>query len=103
MFARRPEAAEDLRAVAARLDMPVVVESWGIAEQGLLADVVVSTVPSGVADRLVGMVPEAPGVLLDVVYDLPADRARRSLAAPGRHRSAGSTSSCTRRPGRSSS
>ncbi len=47
----------------------MAVESWGIAEQGLLADVVVSTVPSGVADRLVGMVPEAPGVLLDVVYD----------------------------------
>ncbi|MET0741643.1 MAG: shikimate dehydrogenase [Candidatus Nanopelagicales bacterium] len=69
VFVRRPDAADELRAVGARLGMPVTIESWAIAEQGLLADVVVSTVPSGVADRLVGMVPEAPGVLLDVVYD----------------------------------
>jgi shikimate dehydrogenase len=68
-FVRRPAAAGDLGAVAERLGLRLAVESWAVAEQGLLADVVVSTVPSGVADRLVGMVPAAPGVLLDVVYE----------------------------------
>ncbi len=62
---RRPAAAESVLAVAAA-DEGVIVD-WEHAE--LDADLVISTVPTGVADGLVERVPASPGWLFDVVYD----------------------------------
>ncbi|MFC5998173.1 shikimate dehydrogenase [Quadrisphaera sp. GCM10027208] len=52
---------------AERLGVEVRPTEW-VGGVDLQADVVVSTVPAGVADVLVEAVPPAPGVLLDVVY-----------------------------------
>jgi shikimate dehydrogenase len=66
---RRPESASDLERTASGVGVRLVVRPWAEAADSLAADVVVSTVPRGVADELVSAVPEAPGTLLDVVYD----------------------------------
>jgi len=68
-YARRPAAAADLARTAAAVGVPLVVRPWAEAAEGLDADVVVSTVPVGIADPLAAAVPLAPGTLLDVVYD----------------------------------
>jgi shikimate dehydrogenase len=66
---RRPEAATDLERTALAVGVEVVVRPWSEAADSLGADVVVSTVPRGVADPLAGAVPRERGTLLDVVYD----------------------------------
>jgi shikimate dehydrogenase len=64
VYARRPEAVEELRTVG----VPVTAAPWTEAARCGDADVVISTVPKGVADGLaVHWRPET--VLLDVVYD----------------------------------
>jgi shikimate dehydrogenase len=68
-YARRPEATDGLRETAAAVGVGLEVRPWAEAAAGLTADVVVSTAPKGAADALVPDVPDAPGVLLDVVYD----------------------------------
>ena len=76
-YARRPAAAADLARTAAAVGVPLVVRPWAQAAEGLDADVVVSTVPVGVADPLAAAVPLVPGTLLDVVYDpWPTELAR---------------------------
>ncbi len=69
VHARRPEATGDLQETAARSGVRVEVRGWDLAEGDLAVDVVVSTTPSGASDGLAALVPERPGVLLDVVYD----------------------------------
>ena len=68
-YVRRPEAGEELVATGSAVGVEVEVRPWDAAGEALDAATVVSTVPRGVADPLVGAVPAAPGVLLDVVYD----------------------------------
>ena len=68
-YVRRPEAADDLRAVAERLGLALSVAPWADAQQGMVSGLVVSTVPAGAADDLRHAVPVLPGTLLDVVYD----------------------------------
>ncbi|MBI1377152.1 MAG: shikimate dehydrogenase [Frankiales bacterium] len=68
-YARRPGAADDLRATAEAVGVALEVRPWDQAGSGLNAGVVVSTVPRGVADALSGAVPARAGTLLDVVYD----------------------------------
>lgn len=68
-YARRPEAAGDLRATAEAVGVILEVRPWSDAAAGLGADVVVSTVPRGAGDALAQDVPATPGTLLDVVYD----------------------------------
>ena len=68
-YARRPQAADDLRRAATAVGVALDVLAWAGAAAGLTADVVVSTVPSGAADPLAGSVTAVPGTLLDVVYD----------------------------------
>jgi shikimate dehydrogenase len=85
VVARRPDAAEDLREVAASLGVELVVAGWDAAQDHLGAPIVISTVPSGAADRLAALVPAAPGVLLDVVYEpWPTPLAARWSAHGGR-------------------
>ena len=68
VVARRPQAAAEFAALADALDVTLAVEPWRNAAQWLGADIVISTVPVGVADGLALAVPGEPGVLLDVVY-----------------------------------
>ena len=66
VVARRPEAAGEIQAVGQRLLVAVQVVPWGDAAAALTADVVISTVPAGVADALTP--PAEPGLLFDVIY-----------------------------------
>jgi len=68
VVARRPEAAEDVAQVGARLMVAVDVRPWADATDALGADVVISAVPAGAADGLVGALPGRPQLLFDVVY-----------------------------------
>jgi shikimate dehydrogenase len=63
-----PSRARSFVAPGARARVQVAAEPWERAEEALLADVVVATVPAGGADELAGAVPAGAGALLDVVY-----------------------------------
>jgi shikimate-5-dehydrogenase len=66
VYARRAEAVDGLRTVG----VPLTAAPWADAAACGEADVVISTVPRGVADRLGPAVSWRPStVLLDVVYD----------------------------------
>ena len=70
VVARRAEAVEQLAPVAVALGLDLVHRPWPEAAQALsTANLVVSTVPAGVADPLAGEVYWRPdAVLLDVLY-----------------------------------
>ena len=70
IYARRPEAVDELRRVAAALGLGLSHVDW-VAAAGLgSAALVISTVPKGVADPLAGAVRWRPGtVLFDALYD----------------------------------
>jgi shikimate dehydrogenase len=68
VFARRPEAIDELGSVAEALRLSLTGMTWPGAARSGMHDVVISTVPKGVADDL--SVPWRPQtVLFDVVYD----------------------------------
>jgi shikimate dehydrogenase len=70
VVARRPEAVDDLRPVAERLDLALTGAPWAAAGAHTDADVLVSTVPRGVADPLAdGVAWRGGGVFFDVLYD----------------------------------
>ncbi len=72
VYARRPEAFLELAAVAEALGVRMTGADWAcIGESGHGdADVVVSTVPKGVADSLAGSIQWRPGtVFFDALYD----------------------------------
>ncbi|MBV1850384.1 shikimate dehydrogenase [Catellatospora tritici] len=67
VYARRPEAIDELRPVAERLGIALAGAGWDRAADCAAADVVISTVPKGVADSL--DVPWRAGtVLFDALY-----------------------------------
>lgn len=84
MLARQPEKAAPAQETAERIGIDLRVHAFD--ETGpLAADLVIATVPSGVADSLVGHLPEAPNWLLDVVYSpWPTVMAQAWQAAGGR-------------------
>ena len=69
VYVRRTEAGDAMRPLAQSLGLDLLVEDWQRAAEGLLADLVISTVPAGIPDLLADAVPWNPGTLLDVVYD----------------------------------
>ncbi len=70
VVARRPEATSELRLIAEGVGVRLRIAPWDTHATHLDADLVVSTVPRGVTDRLGDSVPPHPrGALLDVVYD----------------------------------
>ncbi|NJP33836.1 shikimate dehydrogenase [Micromonospora thermarum] len=70
VVARRAEAIDDLRPVAGAVGVPLVGAPWDDATGQAGADVVISTVPKGVADPLAASVTWRPGtVLFDALYD----------------------------------
>lgn len=68
VYVRRPEIGAELQPLAAAASLDLVVEPWERAAEGLLADLVISTVPAGSTDSLANDVPHQPGTLFDVVY-----------------------------------
>ncbi|MGV1037547.1 MAG: shikimate dehydrogenase [Candidatus Nanopelagicales bacterium] len=75
--ARRTQAAQALAPVAQHAGVELVVAPWERADELLLSDVLVSTLPAHAADRLAIDVPNEPGILLDVVYSpWPTDLAK---------------------------
>ncbi|MEU9377901.1 shikimate dehydrogenase [Streptomyces sp. NPDC048255] len=69
VFARVPGRAAELRGWGERLGVDVRTARWEHADRALSAPLVISTTPKGAADGFAGVVPAAPGVLFDVVYD----------------------------------
>ena len=85
VLARRPEACDDIVVTAAAVGITPRIFAWTSSEIDLHHDLVISTVPAGVADALVDAVPTRPGVLLDVVYQSwPSPLARSWEANQGR-------------------
>ncbi|TDC79336.1 shikimate dehydrogenase [Streptomyces hainanensis] len=68
-YVRSPERAAEMRALGARLGLPVAVADWAEAHRGLTAPLVIATTPAGTADALAEAVPAAPGTLFDVLYE----------------------------------
>ncbi|MEH0972146.1 shikimate dehydrogenase [Micromonospora sp. CPCC 205546] len=71
VVARRPAAVEELRSVARAVDVEMRAAAWDDdAATHLAADVVISTVPKGVADPMAVAADWRPGtVLFDALYD----------------------------------
>jgi shikimate dehydrogenase len=70
VYARRREAIAQLEPVAAALGVELTGADWGAAVGCAEAQVVISTVPKGVADDLAGAVRwRPPVVLFDALYD----------------------------------
>jgi len=70
VVARRPDAIEELRPVAAALGLALAGAAWPGTGALLAADVVISTVPKGVADPLADPSGWCTGtVLFDALYD----------------------------------
>lgn len=70
VYARRHEAIDELRPVAEQVGLKVRARSWSDASEAVRdADLVVSTVPAGVADHLAPSVPERPDLtVFEVLY-----------------------------------
>jgi shikimate dehydrogenase len=68
LYVRRQPAGEALRTLAERLGLALRVQHWPHAPEARNADLVISTVPKGVADDL-GGVWNPKAALFDVVYD----------------------------------
>ncbi|WFE66681.1 shikimate dehydrogenase [Micromonospora sp. WMMD714] len=83
VVARRPSAVARLRPVGAAVGVDVVAVAWPDAAAHTHADLVVSTVPKGVADPLAAGVDWGPStVLFDALYDpWPTPLAASALAA----------------------
>lgn len=64
---RNLDRAQDVLDLGSALGIDVKLIAWD-AVTSLDGEVTVATVPPGAADALVGLVPSAPGVLLDVAY-----------------------------------
>ncbi|MGW5673459.1 shikimate dehydrogenase, partial [Micromonospora sp. NPDC003776] len=78
-----PEAIEELRPVAAAVGVPLAGADWDGAPAHARADLVISTVPKGVADPLADNFDWRPGsVFFDALYDpWPTPLAASALAA----------------------
>ena len=84
VVARRPEAIDELRPAAAALGVPLSGAAWSDAPAHATADVVISTVPKGVADPLAGHLSWRPETIyFDALYDPWPTPLAASAAAAG--------------------
>ena len=85
VYARSPEARAAMASLGSALGVTVADFGWEYAPRGLAQWLVLSTVPAGVADHLVELVPQGDvGVLFDVVYaPWPTPLADRWMRAGG--------------------
>ncbi|WP_030849586.1 shikimate dehydrogenase [Streptomyces griseus] len=68
-YVRSPERAAEMRGWGERLGVDVVTADWADGAEALGAPLVIATTPAGATDALTGSVPEAPGMLFDVLYE----------------------------------
>ncbi|MFC1440032.1 shikimate dehydrogenase [Streptacidiphilus sp. N1-10] len=67
-YVRGPERAAQMLALGERLQVKVRTAAWERAAEAFGAPLTVSTTPVGATDHLAAAVPQAPGVLFDVLY-----------------------------------
>lgn len=85
VVARRPEATDELRAVARRVGLEVDVRPWTEIADATGAALVVATTPAGATDQLAAALPPLRGLLFDVIYTpWPTALARAWSGAGGR-------------------
>ncbi|MBK3554951.1 shikimate dehydrogenase [Streptomyces sp. MBT56] len=68
-YVRSPERAAEMRGWGERLGVDVRIADWADAAAALSAPLVIATTPAGATDAFTGSVPEAPGILFDVLYE----------------------------------
>ncbi|KOG79498.1 MULTISPECIES: shikimate dehydrogenase [Streptomyces] len=68
-YVRSPERAAEMRGWGERLGVDVVTADWADGAEALGAPLVIATTPAGATDAFTGSVPEAPGILFDVLYE----------------------------------
>ncbi|MGW8987979.1 shikimate dehydrogenase [Streptomyces parvus] len=68
-YVRSPERAAEMRGWGERLGVDVITADWADAAAALSAPLVIATTPAGATDAFTGSVPEAPGILFDVLYE----------------------------------
>jgi shikimate dehydrogenase len=69
VYARRTDAVDELRPVADGLSLTLSAAPWERLLESAAADVLISTVPAGVADPLADATWSARTVVFDIVYD----------------------------------
>ncbi|UNO38998.1 shikimate dehydrogenase [Streptomyces sp. MST-110588] len=69
VYVRSRARAQEMRNWGERLGVAVRTADWADAAAALHAPLVVATTPAGATDDLAGAVPQAPGVLFDVLYE----------------------------------
>lgn len=83
LFARRSAAIDALRPVAEALGVELTGADWAGAAACVTADLVISTVPRGVADHLATAAWRPSSVFFDVLYDPWPTPAAEAAAAGG--------------------
>jgi shikimate dehydrogenase len=83
VLVREPSRAEELLATARRLDRPVTVAPLSQRQSWLDADLIISTLPAGAADRFAGLPFRRDQALLDAVYHPWPTPLAGALAAAG--------------------
>ncbi|WP_434744584.1 shikimate dehydrogenase [Streptomyces sp. A-14] len=68
-YVRSPERAAEMRGWGERLGVDVRTADWADAAAALSAPLVIATTPAGATDAFTGSVPQAPGILFDVLYE----------------------------------
>ncbi|MGW9246700.1 MULTISPECIES: shikimate dehydrogenase [unclassified Streptomyces] len=68
-YVRSPERAAEMRGWGERLGVDVMTADWADGAAALSAPLVIATTPAGATDAFTGSVPEAPGILFDVLYE----------------------------------
>ncbi|MER6603489.1 shikimate dehydrogenase [Streptomyces parvus] len=68
-YVRSPERAAEMRGWGERLGVDVMIADWADGAAALSAPLVIATTPAGATDAFTGSVPEAPGILFDVLYE----------------------------------
>lgn len=82
-YVRSPERAAEMRGWGERLGVDVITADWAEAAAALSAPLVIATTPAGATDAVTGSVPEAPGILFDVLYEPWPTRLAAAWSAHG--------------------
>ncbi|MGW1333794.1 shikimate dehydrogenase [Streptomyces rubiginosohelvolus] len=82
-YVRSPERAAEMRGWGERLGVDVRTADWADAAAALSAPLVIATTPAGATDAVTGSVPEAPGILFDVLYEPWPTRLAAAWSAHG--------------------
>ncbi|MFC8655149.1 shikimate dehydrogenase [Streptomyces parvus] len=82
-YVRSPERAAEMRGWGERLGVDVITADWADAAAALSAPLVIATTPAGATDAFTGSVPEAPGILFDVLYEPWPTRLAAAWSAQG--------------------